>query len=181
MHLRGACLPLATRLRVPASQLIPLLRAWLSTTAGWMQHPDSSLPTHDLTRLLTTLHILHTNALSLPDSQASDTSRGPSHSTSSVDLSIAAKGIGPTGCVPIPPHIWLSAAPGGLLLADARTPPQKPSPCPLVQAMLDALLNAGLIALHTGLPNAEVFLKSKTPSKAALIDSKQPHTFAALE
>lgn len=63
----------------------------------------------------------------------------------------------------------MSSAPGGLLLADARTPPQKSSHCPLVQAMLDALLSAGHIAIHPGLPNAEVFIKSKTSSKAALI------------
>ena len=169
MHLRGASLQLAHRLQVPPLHVFPLLRSWLSTTAGWLQKPDRSLPSSDLKRLLTTLHILHIDTFSLPDSQSSDTSPGPNPISPTVDISIAAKGIGPTGRVDIPPHIWLSAAPGGLLLADARTPPQKPSNCPCVQAMLDALLAAGLVAIHPGLPNAEVFLKPKSSSKAALI------------
>lgn len=125
-------------------------------------------PPDDLQRLLTTLHILHADAFTLPDQQSSDTSPGPAI-PSHVPLATAAKGLGPTGCVQIPPHIWMECAPGGLLLAEARTPPQKPSNCPLVQAMLDALLAAGLVALHPGLPNAEVFVKPKSQSKAALI------------
>lgn len=169
MHFRGACLQIANRLRVPPMHIFPLLRAWLSTTAGWMLRPDRSFPPSDLQRLFITLHILHIDTLSLPDNQSSDTSPGPKPTQPTVDITIAAKGIGPTGCVPIPQHIWLSSAPGGLLLADARTPPQKPSNCPCVQAMLDALLSAGLVAIHPGLPNAEVFLKPKSSTKAALI------------
>ena len=35
--------------------------------------------------------------------------------------------------------------------------------------MLDALLDAGLVALHPGKPNAEAFVKRKSTTKAALI------------
>ena len=169
MHLRGASLSLAYRLRSPPHQVLPLLRNWLSCTAGWMQSSSHHLHDDDLRRLLTTLHILHKEASSLPDRQSSDTSPGPSFPDGPVPLSIASRGVGPAGCVPIPQDIWITTAPGGLLLADARTPAQKASNCPIVQAMLDALLSAGLVALHPGLPNAEVFVKRKSLSKAALI------------
>ena len=168
MHLRGAALCLAQRLNAPLPHILSLLRSWLSCTAGWLTHFGGAFHPDDRDRLLATLHILHTEASSLPDHQSSDTSPGPSLS-GPVPLSTAAQGVGPAGCVPIPSDIWITSAPGGLLLADARTPPQKPSNCPLVQAMLDALLAAGLVALHPGLPNAEVFVKRKSSSKAALI------------
>ena len=102
-------------------------------TAGWMCSPRYPLQADDLERLLNTLHILHSEALTLPDHQSSDTSPGPALPPD-VPLAVAAKGVGPVGCVQIPPHIWMTSAPGGLLLADARTPPQKPSNCSLVQA-----------------------------------------------
>ena len=35
--------------------------------------------------------------------------------------------------------------------------------------MLDSLLKAGLVALHPGRPNAEVFVKQRSSAKAALI------------
>lgn len=169
MHLRGASLLLARRLQAPSQLVTSLLHDWLGCTAGWL-HSGSLQPHHDdVSRLLVTLHLLHTSATSLPDHQSSDTSPGPSFHNEPVPLSIAAQGIGPAGCVAIPPDIWMSTAPGGLLLADARTPAQKASNCPLVQAMLDSLLAAGLVALHPGLPNAEVFVKRKSQSKAALI------------
>ena len=169
MHLRGASLALSHRLSTPAPQILQLLSAWLRTTLGWMS-PRHSPPTQDDSHhLLTTLHFLHTEAFSLPDSQSSDTSPSALTSSAPIPLSLASNGIGPTGSVPVPQDIWMTCAPGGLLLADARSPPQKPSNCPLVQAMLDALLSAGLVALHPGLPNAEVFVKRKSATKAALI------------
>lgn len=146
-----------------------LLHDWLGCTAGWLRCGSHQTHPDDLTRLLVTLHLLHTSATSLPDHQSSDTSPGPSFHDEPVPLHIAAQGIGSAGCVSIPPDIWMSTAPGGLLLADARTPAQKASNCPLVQAMLDSLLAAGLVALHPGLPNAEVFVKRKSEAKAALI------------
>ena len=149
-------------------KVLTLLRSWLSTSAGWIMVPGRPPHSDDFERLLTILHILHSEAFTLPDHQSSDTSPGPSIPTQ-VPLSLAAQGIGPTGCVQIPPHIWMECAPGGLLLADARTPSQKPSNCPLVQAMLDALLAAGLVTILPGLPNAEVFVKPKNQRKAALI------------
>ena len=168
MHVRGASLQLAARLNTRPTQVLPLLRDWLSTTAGWMRGFTSPPHPDDLDRLLTILHILHSEARTLPDHTSSDSSPS-AYVPTQVPLSVAAKGVGPTGCVQIPPHIWMECAPGGLLLADARTPAQKPSNCPLVQAMLDALLAAGLVAIHPGLPNAEVFVKPKTQQKAALI------------
>ena len=170
MHLRGAALLLASRLSAPNPLVVTLLQDWMSATVGWMSPNRRSPAPEDVSRLLVTLHILHTQALSLPDSQTSDTS--PAFVPGSLDpppLEMVRRGIGPAGFVQIPPDIWLSSAPGGLLLADALTPPQKPSNCPLVQAMLDALLAAGLVAIHPGLPNAEVFVKRKSSTKAALI------------
>ena len=172
MHLRRAAHHIAARLRAPNHQVHILLRQWLSTTAGWA-HLSRPLPyLDDQCRLLTTLHLLHVEAFTLSDHQSSDTSPSPIP-VGPVTPAIAAKGIGPAGSVPIPPHIWLTSAPGGLLLADARTPPQKSSNCPLVQAMLDALLASGLVAIHPGLPNAEAFVKRKSPTKAALIINMQ--------
>ena len=168
MHLRGASLWLASRLHAPISQVTWLLREWLVTTAGWCHLPCNTAHADNQLRLLTTLHLLHTQALSLLDHHSSDTSFSPL-SNAPVTPELAGKGIGPVGCVPIPPDIWVSSAPGGLLLADARTPPQKASNCPLVQAILDSLLAAGLVALHPGLPNAEAFVKRKSSTKAALI------------
>jgi hypothetical protein len=168
-HLRGATMRLAHRLHSPTRVTLPLLREWLSCTAGWMRSPADGTHDDDLSHLLTVLHLLHIEALSLPDHQSSDTSPGPNFSHDPVPLSLASRGLGPVGSVAIPPDIWISSAPGGLLLADARSPPQKASNCPLVQAMLDSLLAAGLVALHPGLPNAEVFVKRKSQSKAALI------------
>ena len=170
MHLRGATLQLAHRLQTPPQVIQSLLQEWLSATTGWMSSSSGSPFPDDVTRLLHTLHILHTQASSLPDEQSSDTSPASfTNPNEPIPLSLAQKGIGPVGHVPIPPDIWATCAPGGLLLADALTPPQKPSNCPLVQAMLDALLQAGLVALHPGLPNAEAFVKRKSPTKAALI------------
>ena len=105
----------------------------------------------------------------MPDAITSDTSPAVQLPTSKPSPQAAAQGIGQAGCVQIPPDIWMSAAPGGLLLADAHTPPHKPSKCPLVQQMLDSLLAAGMVALHAGLPNAEAFVKWKSASKCALI------------
>ena len=171
-HLRGASLLLSSRLQRSATRILHLLKAWLSTTSGWIHLPASPPPPEDITRLLVTLHILHTEALSLADHQSSDTSPS-SISPGPLTPSLAAKGVGPAGWVPIPHDIWISTAPGGLLLADAITPPLKASPCPLLQSMLDSLLSAGLLALHPGLPNAEAFVKRKSPSKAALIINMQ--------
>ena len=159
MHLRGASLSLASRLCVPADQVQLLLHMWLTTTLGWLAPARSSPHEDDLSRLLCTLHILHSQATTLPDVNTSDTSPYLSQPPCAVDPQVAARGVGPTGYVTIPPDIWLSAAPGGLLLADARTPPHKPSNCPILQQMLDALLAAGLVAIHPGLPNAEAFVK----------------------
>ena len=160
---------LAHRLSASPKVTLSLLRDWLTCTAGWLH--ISNLPPHpdDLARLLIVLHLLHLEAFTIPDHHASDTSPGPSFANEPVPLSLASQGLGQVGCVPIPPSIWISSAPGGLLLADARTPPQKASNCPLVQAMLDSLLSAGLVSLHPGLPNAEVFVKRKSQAKAALI------------
>lgn len=172
MHLHGAALQLASRLSAPSHQVRSLLSQWLTTTAGWARIPNPESPQDDCTRLLSTLHILHIEAHSLPDHQSSDTSPSPI-STGPPTLELANLGIGPVGCVSMPQDIWMNCAPGGLLLADACTPPQKASNCPLVQAMLDALLAAGLVALHPGAPNAEAFVKRKSPTKAALIINMQ--------
>ena len=169
MHLRGATLCLALRLSTPPARILSLLSDWLSTTLGWISPRQVPPAADDTVRLLTTLHFLHTEAFSLPDGQSSDTSPSALQSPQPVPLPLAAKGIGPTGSVPMPPDIWAVSAPGRLLLADARSPPQKASTCPLVQAMLDALLDAGLVAIHPGLPNVEVFVKRKSASKAAVI------------
>ena len=149
---------LANRLSASPKVTLALLRDWLTRTAGWLHSSDLSLRADDLNRLLTVLHLLHLEAFAIPDHHSSDTSPGPSFTNEPVSLSLASQGLGQVGCVPIPPSIWISSASGGLLLADARTPPQKASNCPLVQAMLDSLVSAGLVVLHPGLPNAEVFV-----------------------
>ena len=94
MHLRGASMMLAHRLSASPKATSLLLRDWLTCTAGWLHFSNHPPHADDLSRLLIVLHLLHTEAQTLPDHQTSDTSPGPALPRDPIPLSLASKRLG---------------------------------------------------------------------------------------
>ena len=84
-------------------------------------------------------------------------------------MQLAAKGLGNTGLVQVPPTLWEQWADPCLEWAGRNAPTQPFSRCPKAQALLTAMERQGLVEGTGEIFNASVFLKWKSEAKAALI------------
>ena len=146
-----------------------LLVKWWETSILWAwdnEHPVEH-KTRDLRLIIAALHVLATNGP--PDEASSPTLRAGVQAPVSVET--AAKGVGPARRVELPRHMWDAWVDPQFDWAGRNAPTKPHSNCPKAAAMVRALVKEGLMeeAQLGDRPNAHVFVKHKSDTKAALI------------
>ena len=169
-HVLDAALLMSALWRLPHARVLFLLRKWWTATTTWSQ----DRPPRFHQQMERDLHLaedaLHLLFVSGPPDLASSPFLGTEQQ---VTVDLAAKGIGPTGQVHVPSDLWTEWADPKFIQAGTKAPPQPPSKCPKVAAMLRTLCRDGLLAQTGDEANAQVFGEFKSTEKCALILNMQ--------
>jgi hypothetical protein len=119
-----------------------------------------------------TLELLSKDAGFGTDVSPADTDISQPHSApQKVDPSLAAKGLGPAGAVPIPQEMWDALAPADFATRANLVPSLPHSSNPTLHALASKLVQDGLLlkAPPNMSPNTKAFLIPKTSEKVSLI------------
>ena len=84
-------------------------------------------------------------------------------------MELAARDLGPVGCVPVPPEVWDESADPEFGGAGMRVGALLPTRCPEVAALVQTLHGQGLVDFVDGAAHAEVFVKWRKERKCAVI------------
>ena len=124
-HWKTAAKKLAEKLKVREKTVRDLLRDYMLTTLSRWSH-DAEKPREHLARAM---HKLATNAEHA--SHVSPTDLSPKENTTgsrvTVPVEVAAKGLGPTGSINMPTHIWDNMSLANFRWATLGPPPPRPS------------------------------------------------------
>ena len=147
-HLEAAARHMGRSLRAPADNVLSLLQAWWAESIKWaVDRPawKERAAAADLALAEEALHLLAGGEIPLDggsSTRLNDQSR--------VTVELAARGLGDTGRVHVPPHVWKDWADPEFGRAGGRVHPLPPSRCPRVAALLSTLASQGLVSVVGG-------------------------------